>query len=97
IALDLLAQAEHGAGSLVVAVSDDPALLDTVGGRLEATPGPAALVETEDIEAALAFADALAPEHLQLAGDAAEALASRVRSAGCLFVGNESGTAFGDY
>ena len=49
------------------------------------------------MEAALAFAEALAPEHLQLAGEAAEALAPRVRSAGCLFVGNASGTAFGDY
>ena len=51
----------------------------------------------EDIEAALAFAEALAPEHLQLMGAAAEALAPRVRRAGCLFVGNHSGTAFGDY
>jgi histidinol dehydrogenase len=49
------------------------------------------------MDAALAFAEALAPEHLQLAGEAAEALAPRVRSAGCLFVGIESGTAFGDY
>ena len=51
----------------------------------------------EDMEAALAFAEALAPEHLQLMGAAAEALAPRVRRAGCLFVGNHSGTAFGDY
>ena len=41
--------------------------------------------------------EALAPEHLQLAGAAAEALAPRVRRAGCLFVGGETGTAFGDY
>ena len=86
--LDLLAQAEHGEGSLVVAVSDDEALLDElqVGVTVRA-----------DLEAALAFAEALAPEHLQLAGEDAEALAPRVRSAGCLFVGAESGTAFGDY
>jgi len=45
----------------------------------------------------LAFVEALAPEHLQLAGREAEALAPQVRSAGCLFVGNASGTAFGDY
>jgi histidinol dehydrogenase len=89
IALDLRAQAEHGAGSLVVAVSDDAAVLDA----LDAT----ALVHATDMDAALAFAEALAPEHLQLAGEAAEALAPRVRSAGCLFVGIESGTAFGDY
>jgi histidinol dehydrogenase len=83
-----MAQAEHGEGSLIVAVSDDRALLDRldVGVTVQA-----------DLEAAFAFAEALAPEHLQLAGGAAEALAPRVRSAGCLFVGSESGTAFGDY
>jgi histidinol dehydrogenase len=97
LALDLLAQAEHGEGSLVVAVSDDPERLDALAPRLRDTPGPAVLVEAADLEAALAFAEALAPEHLQLAGAAAEALAPRVRRAGCLFVGAASGTAFGDY
>jgi histidinol dehydrogenase len=87
--LDLAAQAEHGEGSLTVAVSDDQAILD----GLDAT----SKVLAEDMEAALAFAEALAPEHLQLAGEAAEALAPRVRSAGCLFVGSDAGTAFGDY
>jgi histidinol dehydrogenase len=87
--LDLLGQAEHGEGSLTVAVSDSAEILDA----LTAT----AKVRADDLEAALAFAEALAPEHLQLAGPAAEALAPRVRSAGCLFVGNASGTAFGDY
>jgi histidinol dehydrogenase len=86
--LDLLAQAEHGEGSLVVAASDDPGLLD----RLEV-----GVTVHSDLEAALAFAEALAPEHLQLAGHEAEQLAPRVRNAGCLFVGIESGTAFGDY
>jgi histidinol dehydrogenase len=86
--LDLMAQAEHGEGSLIVAVSDDEGLLNElqVGVTVRA-----------DLAAALAFAEALAPEHLQLAGEEAEQLASRVRNAGCLFVGIESGTAFGDY
>ena len=87
---DLLAQAEHGDDSLVVAVSDDAALLD-------AMDGAALEVLASDMDAALAFSEALAPEHLQLAGAAAEALAPRVRRAGCLFVGGETGTAFGDY
>ncbi len=98
--LDLLAQAEHGEGSLVVAVSDDEALLEAVGDigdEVAAGGGQAIAVLAESLEAALAFADALAPEHLQLAGEAAEALAPRVRRAGCLFVGSDTGTAFGDY
>ena len=97
IGLDLLAQAEHGAGSLVVVVAAEPDLLDALQPRLGDTAGPAVLVDAADLDAALAFAEALAPEHLQLAGPGAEALAPRVRSAGCLFLGSESGTAFGDY
>src|SRR4051794_5821608 len=86
-AADLAAQAEHGPDSLVVAVSDDAALLPDHGIGIQA----------ESLDAALAFAEALAPEHLQLMGAEAEALAPRVRSAGCLFVGRHAGTAFGDY
>jgi len=93
LALDLLAQAEHGEDSLVVAVSDDPEMLAAVDARLDR----GAVVQVDTMDTALAFAEALAPEHLQLAGAAAEALAARVRSAGCLFVGTQSGTAFGDY
>jgi histidinol dehydrogenase len=105
IALDLLAQAEHGKDSLVVAVSDDAELLDAVGRDVQAlyrdrstvAAGPKVLVDAAGLDAALAFADALAPEHLQLMGEAAEALAPLVRRAGCLFVGAASATAFGDY
>jgi histidinol dehydrogenase len=104
-ALDLLAQAEHGDDSLVVAVSDDAALLDAVGRDMQelfhdrptVAGGPKVLVDAPDLDAALAFSEALAPEHLQLMGAAAEALAPRVRSAGCLFIGAVSATAFGDY
>ncbi len=89
LSLDLQAQAEHGEGSLTVAVSNDQAILDALDAGEK--------VLAESLGAALAFVEALAPEHLQLAGTAAEALAPRIRSAGCLFVGSASGTAFGDY
>ena len=92
-AQDLAAQAEHGPDSLVVAVAEDEALLAAV----EGAAGRAVGVHAADLDAALAFAEALAPEHLQLMGAGAEALAPRVRSAGCLFVGAHAGTAFGDY
>jgi histidinol dehydrogenase len=95
IALDLLAQAEHGQDSLVVAISSDVALLDAVERRLEGAN--AALAEARDVPSALALAEQIAPEHLQLMGEEAEALAGAVRSAGCLFVGRDAATAFGDY
>jgi histidinol dehydrogenase len=91
VAADLLAQAEHGPDSLVVAISPEAALLDALDGV------DAALVQARDVPSALALAEAIAPEHLQLMGAEAEALAGTVRFAGCLFVGAGAGTAFGDY
>jgi histidinol dehydrogenase len=100
LALDLLAQAEHGPGTLVVGVSDDIRLLDALEQRLR--PGPetgavAALVLVRDADHALELAEAFAPEHLELVGPALESRADRARAAGCVFVGPASGTAFGDY
>jgi histidinol dehydrogenase len=85
VAIDLAAQAEHGEGTIVCAVSDDRALLDAVD--LDPGAAVAALVDAPDLDAALAFSEAFAPEHLELMGPAAEALAPRVRNAGCVFVG----------
>jgi histidinol dehydrogenase len=50
-----------------------------------------------DAERALAEVEALAPEHLVLLGDEAEALAGRVRRAGSVFVGHFAAVAAGDY
>jgi len=100
LALDLLAQAEHGPGTLVIAVSDALELLSKLVRRLEDAPDTGALsavVEASDAGQALALAEAFAPEHLQLVGARAEALADRVTRAGCVFVGPGAGTAFGDY
>jgi histidinol dehydrogenase len=67
----------------------------------QAEHGPASvcrLVELDgDAEAALAQIEELAPEHLLLLGEDAEALAPRVRSAGAVFVGASSSVAAGDY
>jgi histidinol dehydrogenase len=100
VALDLLAQAEHGGGTLVIAVSTSKALLDAVANRIENAPetgAAAALLEVADADSALAVCEAFAPEHLELVGPVAEGLAPRVTRAGCVFVGELSGTAFGDY
>jgi histidinol dehydrogenase len=102
-ALDMLAQGEHGEGSLVVAVVCDAGLGDALGEQLERldterpTGGAFAILEAADAREAIELANAFAPEHLQLIGAELEALAPRVRSAGCLFVGAASATAFGDY
>lgn len=105
VALDLLAQGEHGPGAPVVAVSDDVAVLDAIAAEIEqlapdrpaSDPAAFVLVHAGSLGEALAFADAFAPEHLELVGAQAEQLAGRVRAAGCVFVGRSGATAFGDY
>jgi histidinol dehydrogenase len=105
LALDLLAQAEHGPDSLVCLVSQDAELLELVGvavqrmapERPSVQDAPLALVRTKTVEDAVRIGDALAPEHLELIGPLAEALAGEVRAAGCLFIGPAGATAFGDY
>jgi histidinol dehydrogenase len=100
LGLDLLAQAEHGAGSLVVAISNSTELLDALEQRVRAEPETEAVVRfvrVDELEQAFTIAESFAPEHLQLIGPDAEALAPAVRHSGCVFVGSASGTAFGDY
>ena len=100
VAADLLAQAEHGPGAMALLVSDDEALLDAVEPQLRDAPETGAVAATVLVgspEEALAVSEAFAPEHLELVGEGMEALAPQIRAAGCLFVGAEGATAFGDY
>ena len=98
LALDLLAQAEHGAGSFAALVSDDAPLLRAIEVAL-ATQAKARVFTYRalDLMAAVRAADHAAPEHVLLAGRGAAALASHVRHAGAVFIGMRSAVAFGDY
>jgi histidinol dehydrogenase len=103
VALDLAAQAEHGPDSIVAVVSPDDAVLEAVAaaaGRLAAErptvqDAPLALIRAPSLEAAIDFANAFAPEHLELAVEDAARLAESVLASGCVFIGG--GAAFGDY
>jgi histidinol dehydrogenase len=110
-AADLLCQAEHGPDSPVVLVSDDENTLDAVLTsaalqlvRLERAPlikasldhhGMAVLAP--DLDAALEFAHAWAPEHLTIQTANAARDAGRVTSAGSVFVGRWTPESAGDY
>jgi histidinol dehydrogenase len=104
-ALDMLAQAEHGEGSMVASASPSLAVCDALQAQLEElvverpSVGEAAfaIVQVPSAREAVALANAFAPEHLQLIGADVETFAPQIRCAGCVFVGLESATAFGDY
>lgn len=99
IAADLLAQVEHGPDSPAILASADTALVDAVSDVLAASgaTGALTLVDCGSLDVALRFAEAFAPEHLELHVRDAAALAEGIRHAGAVFVGQNGATAFGDY
>ncbi|HEU4737302.1 MAG TPA: histidinol dehydrogenase [Solirubrobacterales bacterium] len=104
-ALDLCAQAEHGAEGPLVAVAVEEAVLEAVATATESVAArhegigdaPLALVQVPDLSDAIDLANAFAPEHLELFEEDAAQLADGVRTAGCVFIGRHGATAFGDY
>jgi histidinol dehydrogenase len=105
IALDLCAQAEHGLDGLLVAAAVETVILDGIeesvtevaGERGIAEDATLALVAVPDTATAVTLANAIAPEHLEILTEDADLLAGTVTTAGCVFVGERSATAFGDY
>jgi histidinol dehydrogenase len=100
MALDLLAQAEHGADSPAVLTSDDPEVIAAVAAALADLPealGPITLVECASMPLAIELAESFAPEHLEIATRDPQEIASRITRAGAVFVGRNCATAFGDY
>ncbi len=111
IAADLLAQAEHDRSARAVLVTTSSELATAVDAELVKqladlprreiakhaieTHGAAVLVES--IDAAIAFANIWAPEHLELQVADAREVASRCTTAGAIFVGAWSSEAAGDY
>jgi histidinol dehydrogenase len=110
LAADLLAQAEHDPDALPALICFSALMVSRVQleirQQLERLPqdSPArqslkngfALIADSD-EEALATADQMAPEHLELVGSRAEALSDRLKQFGSLFLGNRSAEVFGDY
>jgi histidinol dehydrogenase len=109
VALDLAAQAEHGPGGLAMVVAWEADVLDAVIDALAAYTGAAErsdqiqstlatggrAVLVRDVEQAIALANLVAPEHLELLVRDADELVRDVRHAGAVFV--DAPTALGDY
>ena len=105
IALDVCAQAEHGDDGLLVVISTDRATLEALGDSIQrlgreresVADALASLVLVERIDSAVELAQTLAPEHLELITAKAAETAPKLTTPGCVFVGERSATAFGDY
>lgn len=110
VAADLLSQAEHGADSQVILVSDSQRTVEAVLVELEnqvavlprqeiarkALENSNAIV-LDSIDSCIDFSNAYAPEHLILAIKSAENKVVSVLNAGSIFLGNYSCESAGDY
>jgi histidinol dehydrogenase len=111
IAADLLSQAEHDTAAQAILVTDDSdfaaAVEQAVARHLQRLPRAeiagaswrdnGAIILVADWDEALRLIDRVAPEHLELAIEAADAVALEVRHAGAIFLGRHTPEAIGDY
>jgi histidinol dehydrogenase len=110
VAADLLSQAEHGADSQVILLSDNETLIDKILSeleqQLEALPRKEIAAKAlenskaillEDINECIEFSNSYAPEHLILAVKEARNLIPQISKAGSVFLGNYSCESAGDY
>jgi histidinol dehydrogenase len=111
VAADLLAQAEHDEAAQSILVTDDAGLARAVEAeverQLESLPRAkiagaswrlnGAVILCTSLEAAVPLIDLLAPEHLEIMADNAEALSDKISNAGAIFLGSHTPEAIGDY
>jgi histidinol dehydrogenase len=111
IAADLLSQAEHDGSAQSVLIVDDIDFADAVCSAVErrlrtlareeiareSWSKNGAVIVVRDWNEGVLLVDRIAPEHLELAVDAPDALAAKVRHAGAIFLGRYTPEAIGDY
>jgi histidinol dehydrogenase len=111
MAMDLFSQAEHDEDAQAILISPDAAYLDAVAASLQrllpslsradiasqSLNKRGALIQVADMAEAIALANRIAPEHLELALANSEAYLDQIRHAGAIFVGSYTSEALGDY
>ena len=111
IAADLLSQAEHDIAAQAILITNDESFADKVLERIQVTlktlprkeiagaswDRHGAVIIVPDLNDAVPLIDAIAPEHLELAMDGAEALFEKIAHAGSVFLGRYTPEALGDY
>jgi len=110
IAADLLSQAEHGADSQVILVTNDENLVTQVEESLkkqldqltrkevaEKALGNSRMIVLKSIDEMLEMCNNYAPEHLIISMRDDEVIGNKVTNAGSIFLGNYSPESAGDY
>jgi histidinol dehydrogenase len=111
IAMDLFSQAEHDEDAQSILVCPDGAFLDKVAQSIDkllptmerseiittSLKARGALVKVKDMDQAVAVANFIAPEHLELSVEEPLAMAPQIKHAGAIFMGRYTAEALGDY
>ena len=111
VTMDLFAQAEHDAEARAILLCPDLDFIEAVAACIErelpgmeraaiigaSLAGRGALIRVRDLEEALDLANAIAPEHLELAVADPERWLPEVRHAGAIFLGCHAAEVLGDY
>ena len=111
LAADLLSQAEHDKNASAVLVTDSPALAKAVQAEIEVQLPALArqeiarasieqngkIIVAEDLHEAVAIANEIAPEHLELCLDDPFDWLPEIHHAGSVFLGRSCPEAMGDY
>ena len=111
IAMDMFSQAEHDEDAQSILLCPDADFLDSVAASMATLvnemPRAAiintsmkdrgALVQVKDLDEAVAVANYIAPEHLELSVDAPMTMSKQIRHAGAIFMGRYTAEALGDY
>jgi histidinol dehydrogenase len=111
IAADLLAQAEHDVNAQSILITDNMALADDVERAVESQLNTlpradiaraswnqfGAIIVVKNLDEAIALANAIAAEHLEIMTSDPEKLSAQIRNAGAIFLGPHTPEAIGDY
>jgi histidinol dehydrogenase len=111
VAMDLFSQAEHDELAQAVLACPDRAFVQAVAASIAklipeqprrdiiaaSFANRGALIVTRDLDEAFALCNRVAPEHMEILAENAEALLPAVKHAGAIFMGHYSSESLGDY
>jgi histidinol dehydrogenase len=110
VAADLIAQAEHAPGASLLITWHEPLVKEVAAALAEQLPPLprgdlareslehfGAFILAHDCKEAVACANQMAPEHLQLSTREPQKVLERIENAGAVFLGRDTPVALGDY